>query len=134
MRIAIIVNRGMRQDGQVPSPAEVIAWATTSGARALSRDDLGSLEVGKKADLAVVHLDRPHMVPPLDVVFSLVHYAQASDVESVMVDGEWVMRDGRVLTMDEEAVMEAAQEAAVGVWRRLRDSWPGLTVPANLNI
>ena len=134
MRIGIVVNRGMRRDGKVPMPAEVLAWATVNGARALSREDLGSLEVGKKADLAVVHLDRPHLVPLLDVVSSLVHYAQASDVESVMVDGDWVMKDGQVLTMDEGAVMEAAQYATVGAWRRLREKWPDIAVPAGLDI
>ena len=134
MRIGIIVNRGMRRDGKVPTPREVLSWATVNGARALNRNDLGSLEVGKKADLTVVRLDRPHLVPLLDVLSSLVHYAQASDVESVMVDGDWVMKDGRVLTMDEDAVMNAAQQATVGAWRRLRERWPGLTVPAGLDV
>jgi 5-methylthioadenosine/S-adenosylhomocysteine deaminase len=134
MRIGIVVNRGMRGDGQNPTPAEVLSWATTNGARALARDDLGAIEVGRKADLAVVRLDRPHLTPLLDVTSSLVHYAQASDVESVMVDGEWVMRDGRVLTMDEEAVMEDARLATISSWRRLRDRWPNLSVPAGLDI
>ena len=134
MRIGIVVTRGMRRDGKVPTPREVLSWATLNGAQALNRDDLGSLEVGTKADLTVVRLDRPHLVPLLDVVSSLVHYAQASDVESVMVDGDWVMKDGRVLTMDEGAVMEAAQQATVGAWRRLRERWPGLAVPSGLVI
>ena len=134
MRIGIVVNRGMRGDGQNPTPADVLSWATTNGARALGRDDLGAIEVGMKADLAVVRLDRPHLTPLLNMTSALVHYAQASDVESVMVDGEWVMRDGRVLTMDEEAVMEDARRAAVGAWRRLRDGWPNLSVPTGLDI
>ena len=134
MRIGIVVNRGMRGDGQNPTPAEVLSWATTNGARALGRNDLGAIEVGRKADLAVVRLDRPHLTPLLDVTSTLVHYAQASDVESVMVDGEWVMKDGRVLTMDEEAVMEDARLATVSSWRRLRDRWPNLSVPAGLDI
>ena len=67
-------------------------------------------------------MDRPHLVPLLDVVSSLVHYAQAHDVASVMVDSEWMMQQGRVLTMDE------------GAWRRLRERWPGLVVPAGLEV
>ena len=51
MRIGIVVNRGMLHDGKVPAPAEVLTWATANGAGALARDDLGSLEVGKRADL-----------------------------------------------------------------------------------
>ena len=134
MRIGIVVNRGMRRDGKAPMPAEVLSWATTKGAKALGREDLGSLEVGKKADLSVVRLDRPHLVPLLDVVSSLVHYGQASDVESVMVDGDWVMKDDKVLTMDQDSVMEAAQDATVGAWRRLREKWPGVVIPAGLAI
>ena len=134
MRIGIVVNRGMRGDGQNPTPWEILSWATANGALALDRDDLGAIAPGMKADLTVLRLDRPHLTPMLDAASSLVHYAQASDVESVMVDGEWVMQDGRVLTMDEEAVMEDAQRAAASAWRRLRDRRPKLSVPPGLDI
>ena len=73
--------------------------------------------------------DRPHFTPVLDVVSSLVHYAQASDVESVMVDGEWVMKDGAVLTLDETAVVQEAQEAALEAWRSVKKGWPETEVP-----
>ena len=94
MRIGIVVNRGMRGNGDVPTARKDLSWAARNGAGVLNRNDPGSLEVGKKADLSVIRLDRPHLVPLLDLVSSLVHYAQASDVESVMVDGDWVMKDG----------------------------------------
>ena len=134
MRIGIVVNRGMRGDGYNPTPTEVLSWATVNGARALERDDLGTLCAGKKADLSVIRLDRPHLTPLLDLTSSLVHYAQASDVESVMVDGEWVMRDGQVLTMDEDEVIQDAQQASMEAWRSLRQTWPGLSVPVDLEL
>jgi 5-methylthioadenosine/S-adenosylhomocysteine deaminase len=128
LRIGTIVNRGLRGDGQHPTPAEMLKWATTNACQALGRDDLGSLEPGKTADLTVIRLDRPHLTPILDVVSSLVHYGQASDVESVMVGGDWVMRDGIVLTMDEEATIEGAQQASINAWERLRARWPDIEV------
>ena len=54
--------------------------------------------------------DTAHLTPLLDVISNLVHYGQASDVESVMVDGEWIMKDGKVLTMDEAAVTKAPRK------------------------
>ena len=130
LRIGIIANRGLRREVGRPTPSEMLTWATRSGAQALARDDLGSLEPGMKADLAVVRLDRPHLAPALDVVSSLVHYGQASDMESVMVDGDWIMKDGEVLTMDEEAAIQAAEEAALSAWRRLQQRWPDVEAPA----
>lgn len=134
MRIGIVVNRGMRGDGYNPTPAEVLSWATVNGARALGRDDLGTLEAGKKADLSVIRLDRPHLTPLLDLTSSLVHYAQASDVESVMVDGEWVMRDSQVLTMDEDKVIQDAQQVAMEAWRSLHQRSPSLSLPVDLEL
>lgn len=129
LRIGIILNRGLRSDSARPTPAEILAWGTRNGAQALGRDDLGALAPGMKADLAIVRLKRPHLTPVLDVVSSLVHYGQASDVESVMVDGEWIMRDDRVLTLDEDAVIQQGQEAAVRAWTALHHRWPDIPLP-----
>lgn len=59
----------------------------------------------------------------------LVHYGQASDVESVMVGGNWIMKDGIVLTMDEEATIEDAQLATIEAWERLHTRWPDIEMP-----
>ena len=134
MRIGIVVNRGMRGDGFNPTPTEVLSWATVNGAQALGRDDLGILDCGKKADLSVLRLDQPHLTPLLDLTSSLVHYAQASDVESVMINGEWVMRDGKVLTMNEYEVIEDAQKATLEAWQSLGQAWPGLAIPGDLGL
>ena len=74
--------------------------------------EIGSLEVGKRADVAVVSLDRLHTSPQADIVSSLVYAAEASDVRSVVIDGRVVMGDRELLTIDErETVAEANAQA-----------------------
>ncbi|MBI4200386.1 MAG: amidohydrolase [Chloroflexi bacterium] len=131
MRIGIILNRGKRGNGVDPMPADMLDWATRNGARALGLEqDLGSLEPGQKADLVIVNLRRPHLVPTINLASNLVHYGQASDMETVMVDGKLVMKDGKVLTMSEEDVLRHAQEATLSAWRRLHQQYPDIPLPA----
>ena len=130
LSIGIILNRGMRGGGTQPMPVDLLDCATRNGARALGRNnDLGSLEPGKKADLTIISLRRAHMVPTIDLLSNLVHYGQASDVESVMVDGRLVMENGKVLTMNETDVLRQAQEATISSWTRLHEIYPDIPVP-----
>jgi len=89
----------------------VVEMATIDGARALHMEkEIGSLEKGKKADLIVISLDEPNAVPMYDV-YALIAYAlKASDVETVMIDGHLVMRDHKLLTVDEAAAIAKARE------------------------
>jgi len=80
--------------------------------------DGGWLAPGNKADLVIVDARRAHLVPMLRAVSNFVHNGQARDVQSVMVDGRWLMRDGTVLTMDEPAILAAAQRVANAAWSR----------------
>ena len=89
----------------------------------------GSLEAGKKADLFVVDLLRPHLVPSLRVVSAFVHNGQPADITSVMVDGQWVMRDGKALTIDETDVVRRAEAVGHAVWRRLLERYPNVPFP-----
>ncbi len=99
-------------DPTVLPAREALALATIEGARALDLDrEIGSLEVGKRADLIVVRADGVHQQPqrPADNPYSLLVYStRASDVETVIVDGRVVVRDRRVLTLDEAEVVAAA--------------------------
>ena len=74
---------------------------------------------GNLADLITVRTDRAHLTPFLRAVSVFVHQGQARDVEDVMVDGRWIMRDGVVLTMDEGRVVREAEEVAGLAWARL---------------
>jgi len=96
--------------------------------------DGGWLAPGNRADLIVVDLARPHLAPVLRVVSSFVHQGQAADVESVMVDGRWVMRDRRVLTLDETAIVAEAERVARAAWRRLFAARPDLAPPADFDL
>lgn len=134
LKIGIIIHRGGHGGGVSPTPREMLDGATVNGAKALGREaDLGSIEAGKKADLVVLDLNRAHLRPIIDLVSSLVHYGHPGAVDAVMVDGTFVMRDGRVLSMDEDAVMGAAQEATVAAWRRLSEISPDIRVPEGLS-
>jgi 5-methylthioadenosine/S-adenosylhomocysteine deaminase len=133
-RTGLFMERVRRRDGRGPTPEEALAWATKNGYRALGVPDGGWLAPGNRADLIVVDLARPHLAPALRVVSCFVHQGQAADVESVMVDGRWVMRDRRVLTLDEAAIVAEAERVARAAWRRLFDSRPDLVPPPGLDL
>ncbi|MBP1717711.1 MAG: 5-methylthioadenosine/S-adenosylhomocysteine deaminase, partial [Deltaproteobacteria bacterium] len=73
----------------------------------------GSLEVGKKADVIVVDLNRPHLQPVYNVVSQLVYAATGADVRDVIIDGRIVMQNRRILTLDEEEILSEAKN-----WQR----------------
>ena len=97
-----------------PMPAaEVIEMATIGGARVLGLDSkIGSLEVGKAADLIRVDLSAPRLHPIYDLYSMLVFAALPSDVRDVMVDGRWLMRDREVLTLERHQVLRDAGQVA----------------------
>lgn len=98
---------------------EFLRMATLGGAEALGLADVtGSLEVGKRADLIVVESASLETVPALDPVFVLTRCASGRDVRSVVVDGSVVMRDRRLLTVDEGALMADAQERSAAIMAR----------------
>ena len=80
---------------------------------------VGSLEVGKKADLLVVDTQRAHLVPAGRIVSAWIHNGQPSDIESVMIDGQFVIRDRKVLTLDEASVIAEADKVGKRIWRQV---------------
>jgi 5-methylthioadenosine/S-adenosylhomocysteine deaminase len=90
---------------------ELFRMATVGGAKALMREDeLGTLEVGKKADIVLLDWDQPHLHPTRDVLRTLVMVACARDVSDVLVDGRILLRDREFVTLDEEEIMAKAEE------------------------
>jgi 5-methylthioadenosine/S-adenosylhomocysteine deaminase len=134
MRTGLFMERIRRADGRRPTPEEVLVWATRNGYRALGVPDGGWLAPGNRADLILVDLRQPHLTPALRAVSCFVHQGQARDVEAVMVDGRWLMRDGRVLTIDEPAVVAEADRVARRAWRRLFEARPDLARPPALHL
>jgi 5-methylthioadenosine/S-adenosylhomocysteine deaminase len=89
----------------------VVEMATIDGAKALHMDkEIGSLEPGKKADLILISLDEPNAVPMYDIYAQLAYALKASDVETVVIGGKLVMRDRKLLTVNEEQAIQKARE------------------------
>ena len=101
----------------VPSAQETLEMATIGSARALGLgQEVGSLEAGKKADVIIVDIKKPHLTPNLDMVTNLVHYANGNDVETVIIDGDLVMHERVIKTVDEPKVLMDGQRASEEVW------------------
>ena len=100
-----------RTTGQYSS-MELVRMLTIEGARALGiGDEIGSIEPGKRADIILLDVDKPKFTPLTNVPAHVVNNAAPADVETVIVDGEFVLRDGVVETMDAEAVQERVERA-----------------------
>jgi len=109
MRTAALLQKALLGPEVLPAH-RMMRMATIDGARAMGLDaEIGSLEVGKRADVAVVRLDRLHATPVRDVVSALVYSAEGGDVDTVIIDGELVMRDRKLLTVDERDTIESAR-------------------------
>jgi 5-methylthioadenosine/S-adenosylhomocysteine deaminase len=118
MRMAIVAAR-IRAEGRFVLDAQtVLAWATTDGAAALGRNDLGRIEVGCRADLVMLDPDAPSLTPQVDGAGIVVHSGSAGHVRQVFVDGEALVRDGRPTQSDVREVVRAAQAVADRLWAR----------------
>jgi 5-methylthioadenosine/S-adenosylhomocysteine deaminase len=129
MRVALLTERIRRGDDEIPGlrpqPEDVLEDATLGGAQAVRQPSLmGSLEVGKKADLLVVDTQRAHLVPAVRFVSAWIHNGQASDIESVMVDGRFIMRNHEVLTLDEARIIADADKVGRRVWTEVQAAGP----------
>jgi 5-methylthioadenosine/S-adenosylhomocysteine deaminase len=111
MDTAAKVHKLFRSDPTVMPAKEVFRMATRGGAKALGLDSLvGSLEVGKRADVVLIALDEPELMPMYDVYSHLVYTVKGAHVRTVVVDGRVVVRDRKMTTLDERKVMEKARE------------------------
>ena len=108
-------------DPTVLPATTALEMATIRGARTLGLDhEIGSLEPGKRADLITVRIDRPNALPLYDPVSQMVYALKASDVRDVMVNGKPVVRDSKILTLDEAAILAKAAEYGLKVSDSLR--------------
>ncbi len=93
--------------------------ATTDAARALGLEKtVGSLEPGKKADIALIDFKKPHLTPLHNPYANLIYSAKGSDVQTLIVDGRILMENREVRTLDEEEIMQKAQETAADLVRQ----------------
>ena len=133
MRAALFHERVRRNDEMNPQPEDILEWGTMGGARTLGiADEVGSIEVGKKADLFMIDFRKAHLVPTLRIVSSFIHNGLSSDVTDVMIDGEWVMQNSSIKSINEAEVIEQAEEIGHRVWNRLVRENPNVPFPINL--
>ncbi|MEN6464925.1 MAG: amidohydrolase [Syntrophaceae bacterium] len=113
MDTAAKVHKVMRLDPTVMGAPAVVRMATIGGAGALGMDNItGSLEAGKRADLIVIPLNKPHLTPMYHEYSHLVYAAHAADVDTVIVDGKVLMQGRKLATIDENEAMERVREIA----------------------
>ena len=94
----------------------VVRMATIEGAKVLGMEKItGSLEVGKKADIIILGLNKPHLTPLYSEYSHLVYAASGADIDTVLINGKVVMENRKLLTIDETDVMQKVREIAVKV-------------------
>ncbi|MBN1247752.1 MAG: amidohydrolase, partial [Anaerolineae bacterium] len=119
MWLASLIHKGRTLDPTVVPAQAVLAMVTCDAARALLwEDEIGSLEVGKKADLVVIDPDSAAMLPLHDPIANMVTSMHAHNVESVMADGRWLMCDREILVVNEAEILEEAKVRAAAIARR----------------
>lgn len=122
----------LKESDPTAVPAEtVLEMATINGARAMGLEDqIGSIEPGKQADFIVINMDAPHLTPAWDPVSTIVYAACGTDVNTVVIGGELVMHNRKVLTLDEAAILEDINRRYREVARRggltIGPRWPVL--------
>jgi 5-methylthioadenosine/S-adenosylhomocysteine deaminase len=112
MKTTAIIHKGINKNPTVMPAEQVLEMATIEGAKALSwENEIGSIEAGKKADLSIISLKRPHLCPLYSEASHLVYAAKASDVETVIINGRIVMENGKLTMLNIEKVMDVVEKA-----------------------
>lgn len=121
MHLAALLQKWHRRDAEALPAREVLRMATIRGAQALGLDThVGSLEVGKRADVIMIDAAQPHLAPRHDPIALLVYSAQAADVHTVLVDGRILLEDRVLLTIDEQALLAQATKQTRSLLDRSR--------------
>ncbi|MBN1474094.1 MAG: amidohydrolase [Syntrophaceae bacterium] len=121
MSLAAKLHKVARLDPTVMDAQSVVRMATIEGAKVLGMDKfIGSLEVGKKADIIIIGLNKPHLTPLYNEYSHLVYAASGADVDTVIINGKLVMENRKLLTIDENEVMQKVREIAVGIKESLK--------------
>lgn len=113
IHLAAIINKAVNEDAVSVPALKALEMATINGARALAwEDEIGSIEVGKKADLILIDTDKSHLYPRHNPISALAYSTQASDVDTVIVDGKILMEKREVKSLDVEKIKYMAEKTA----------------------
>ncbi|MEM3638158.1 MAG: amidohydrolase [Conexivisphaerales archaeon] len=114
MKLASLIQKARLLNPTILHAMKVLEMATVNGASALGlQKEVGSLEVGKRADIAIIDINNEHSTPSFDPVSTLVYTSSGSDVDTLIVDGRVIMKRRKVLTLDEPMIIEEAAKVAV---------------------
>lgn len=134
MSIGSILHRTGRgravEGGVLPGPQAILDAVTVDAAGSVGASaEIGRIAPGWKADLTFLDLNTPALRPVIRLVSNIVHYGHPGAVHSVMVDGEFILRDRKILTVDEPALLREAQNVTRRVWDRMIAQNPDLARP-----
>ncbi len=118
MKTAILLAKTGSGDATALVPMDVLRMATTAGARILNRSDIGILAPGQKADITLIDLNKPHVMPVHHPDSALVYNCNGPDVRTVIVDGRVLLDNGLVTMLDEMALLAECRQAARDLLRR----------------
>ncbi len=118
MKIAILLAKVGSGDATALLPANILRMATTAGARVMNRSDIGQLRPGFKADLTIIDLNTPRIMPVHHPASAIVYNCNGPDVHTVIVDGRILLDAGRVVMLDELALLTECRRAARALMRR----------------
>ncbi len=110
MHLAAIIHKGNQNDPTILPSKTVIKMATVNGARMQGRLDTGVIKTGFKADIIAIDFNKPHLIPNINYLDSIIYSAQGSDVCMTMIDGFIVYEDGKFKTIDEEQTYNEVRE------------------------
>jgi 5-methylthioadenosine/S-adenosylhomocysteine deaminase len=131
MKTASLLQKVRLLDSQVMNAETALEMATINGAKAFGlQKEIGSIELGKKADIILVKLGKPHLIPTFNPISSLVYAAEGSDVDTVIIDGKIIMENRIVKTLDESRVLQQASERGHKLLEKagikVTSRWPAL--------
>lgn len=114
MRVCALLHKAVHLDPTIANAKEIVTLATIEGAKVLGLDEkIGSLELGKKADLITIGLDKPHLMPIYDPYSHLVYCAEPADVDNVVICGKILMKGREMQSMDEERIIFEAATSGI---------------------
>ena len=130
LRSCIASARIRAHDPEVLSAQAALALGTIDAAAVMGLDhEIGSIEIGKKADLQIIDMRRLGLTPTNDPVATLVYHGHGKDVETVIVDGQVVVSNGQVQTADEDVLITRASQAATAAWDRFSQHYGSFVGP-----
>jgi 5-methylthioadenosine/S-adenosylhomocysteine deaminase len=112
MRLTGLYHRNAQLNPEALPHTTLLRLATGAGARALGFDRVGVIAPGQRADVILFDTDKPHWTPRHDLAANIVYAAHPSDITHVLCDGQWLLRDGRLTTLDEERILREAEQRA----------------------